>query len=685
MPTHPLLLASLLAATAGAGTTQTPPTLLQPAPVRIAAPAPALRAAFEAAGRGPLEDLALAGFNGQPLAGWLEFAALRSRLDRLPLARGNQFLAAHPGEPVAAAFRPEWLKALARRNEWPAFLAQWDTGIDDAGLRCLRLQALMASNRVDAAWTQQTQALWRSSGNPLPAACDGPFALLAAQGGLPDALRWERFDKAVEAGQPGVMRAIAQGLPAADAALAQLYAASLETPGNNVQGWPANARSRQVAAAALARLAKSDPDRAEALLPGMATPLAFDEAADARVRYAIALWSAASYLPSAARRLAAVPATAFDDTLREWQAREALSRSDWPAVLAAIRRMPDSQRNDSRWLYFAARTSALLGDAAGANALYAQAARSADFYGFLAADRLGQPYALCPWQPAAAPAAKQAIARDPGLVRALQLVMLDRRGWAGREWNAALARFTDVQRRLAVEVAQDNGWFDRGVFGLVNANGKRFPDEQRLYTLRFPLHHDATIRREAARNQLDPAWVAAEIRAESVFDPSARSAADARGLMQVLPATGAAVAAKNKLPWQGGDTLYDADANIAIGSAYLRELLGRYAGKPYLVIAAYNAGPTPVARWQAQRPALDADVWIETIGYKETRDYVTRVLSFSTVYDWRLNGNALPLTDRMLGTPSTTRKRFLCPVSGTPATLPTAPAQARTATVTARH
>ena len=83
----------------------------------------------------------------------------------------------------------------------------------------------------------------------------------------------------------------------------------------------------------------------------------------------------------------------------------------------------------------------------------------------------------------------------------------------------------------------------RAVFGLLNVDGTQHPEERNLYLLRFPLHHDDSIRRESARNNLDPAWVAAEIRAESVFDPKARSSADARGLMQVLPGTGAGVAA----------------------------------------------------------------------------------------------------------------------------------------------
>ena len=275
-----------------------------------------------------------------------------------------------------------------------------------------------------------------------------------------------------------------------------------------------------------------------------------------------------------------------------------------------------------------------------------------------------------------AQASKQAIARDPSIVRALQLFSLDRKGWAQREWDDALSRFSDEQRRIAVEVAQDNGWFDRGVFGLVNVGGKRYPEEQRLYLLRFPLHHDASIRREAAKNALDPAWVAAEIRAESVFDPNARSSADARGLMQVLPATGAGVAAKIGMPWKGGDSLYDADTNIALGTAYLRQLMDKYGGKPYQVIAGYNAGPAPLGRWISQRPMMDPDFWIETISYKETREYVARVLSFSTLYDWRLNGDAVRLSDRLLGNSGGPRKAFAC---ATPEPAKAAPPPASTA------
>jgi soluble lytic murein transglycosylase len=116
------------------------------------------------------------------------------------------------------------------------------------------------------------------------------------------------------------------------------------------------------------------------------------------------------------------------------------------------------------------------------------------------------------------------------------------------------------------------------------------------------------------------------------------------------------------LPWGGAQSLYDPDTNIVLGTAYLRQMLDKYGGKPYFAIAGYNAGPAPLQRWQSQRPGMDPDFWIETISYKETRDYVARVLAFSVIYDWRLNGDAAPVSDRMRGRAGN-RKSFACPTA----------------------
>lgn len=631
-------------------------------PVRaFASGDPALRAAFEAAARGNAQAAREAGLGGHPLAGWIEYAALAKGIDALPVARGTDFLARHRGQAVAAAFREQWLAELADRGEWRAFLAAWAPDVAGNALACHALHARHATGAADAAWDTQAQALWRETGESLPEACDPVFDALAARGGLTPALRWARLEAGAIAGSAGLMRFIARDLPADDRALGETYAAYVASPDGSAASWPKTERSRLVASHALAHLARSDPDKSEALLPPIAAALSFSEAERARVLYQVALWSVASYLPGSERRLANVPASAYDERLHEWRVREALARSDWAGALAAIRAMPSAQRSGSKYAYFEGRLAALTGDEATARTRYQSAARAADYHGFLAADRIDAPYALCPWRPDLDPADVARVAGDPALERAFLLYGLDRPGWAAREWKDALSRFDDAQRRIAIGRAQQVGWYDRAVFYL----GGDQPDELRLYHLRFPLEHEAVLRREAKRHDLDPAWVAAQIRAESTFTPHARSGADARGLMQVLPATGAAVSRRLGRTWRGAASLYEPETNIALGTAYLREQLDKH-GAPHVAIAAYNAGPTPVARWQAERAGLDADFWIETINYHETRDYVPRVLAFSVLYDWRLDGQARRLSDRMRGRFDGPRKDFRCPLAEVP-------------------
>ena len=505
----------------------------------------------------------------------------------MPTARAQSFLKRYEGQAVADAFRAAWLPALSRRQDWPTLRAAWKP-TPNVGLQCAELNARQAMGKADAQWTADAQKVWTSSGKSLPDSCDPVFAILGAQGGLPPALRWERIEKAAAEQQPAVMRSAARGLPAADAALANEYASFLETVTPRALNWPRTERSRKVAMYGLMRLAKSAPAAAESQLPQYATALGMNEAERGKVLYEAALWTVASYDPDSARRLNAVPESAYDERLHEWRVREAMARGDWRAALAAIRKMPKAQREDSRWRYFEGRLDEETGDKAAAQRAFQEAAKSPTFHGFLAADRLDQPYALCAWIPNDSAQAEAAIARDPAIVRAMELWKLERAGWATSEWNSALARFDDTQRRIAVEVARDNGWFDRAVFSL--GKGGEAAGECACTSCASRCTTTRRIRREAARQAIDPAWVAAEIRAESIFNPKARSGANAMGLMQVLPGTGATVARSLGLPWGGAASLYDSDTNIMLGTAYLRQMLNKY-GTPYVAIAAYNAGP----------------------------------------------------------------------------------------------
>ncbi|MBS0212850.1 MAG: transglycosylase SLT domain-containing protein [Proteobacteria bacterium] len=636
--------------------------------------------ALTLAEQGQLDAATARQLRGDPLVPWIDYATLHRDLDNVDPATVRAFLERNPGQVAAAMLRDEWLAVLAQRRDWKTFRAFRSDAMSPK-LRCADLDARLDAGEPDVRWYDAALALWRS-GDAQPSDCDAVFAQLASSGKLTPDVRWQRIDAAADAVDTAVMRAAARGLPEDQEAQAQAYARFIDAPSDAVGGWPRNARSRHIVAIGLAKQARRDPDGAEARLARLQPTLQLGEADRGRAQYAIALWTVASYLPASARRLAAVPASAYDAKLHEWQAREALARGDDATALKAIAAMDPAQRADPRWEYFEARLRERAGQLKAADALYRQAATTATYHGFLAADRLHLPYSICPLEVNAGASERAQIAATPALVRAFELYQIGRNGWAEKEWKAALTGFDDRQRQIAVLLANQIGWYDRATFALgKDASGQTAPDELRLYTLRFPLDHADTVRAQARRNAIDPAWVAAEIRAESAWNPQARSSADARGLMQLLPSVGQHLARTLGMPWGGVASLFDPRTSITLGSAFLRQMLDRYDGRIYLAIGAYNAGGGPVSRWLAQRGSLDPDLWIETVPYQETRDYIMRVLAFSVIYDWRLSGKATPLSERMLGrvVADAQQQRFACALPTTAPAASTSPSSSTAA------
>lgn len=642
------LLLALSTATAAAQTV---------APPDLSRQRPAIMEGFRVAERGALSVQDVARIADHPLLGWVEATAMRRQMPHATAREVRAVLRRHDGQPAADWLRDAWLMELAKRGDWSNFRADYRPSTSNE-FRCADLAARLATGAADAAWIADSQALWLT-GTTLPATCDAPFRTLQSMGKLDAGLRWQRIELAAAQGQTGLMRFLAPGLPAAEAALAKDYADFIDAPHARAAGWPKTPRSRDVAAEGLARLARRSPDAAQAQLATLSPALGLDETQRGKVLYEIALWTVASYLPGASTRLEAVPASAYDERLHEWRVREAMNRRDDAGAIRALEAMGATQRSDPRWQYYEARLRERLGQIDAAKALYKQSAATATFHGFLAADRLGQPYySLCPLEPSKDNTLRRRVANHPGLVRALELYVLDQVSLATREWTALLRSLDDAERYVAIDYALQAGWHDRAVFTVGTD-----PDDLRQYRLRFPLHHENVLRRESRKNAIDPAWVAAQTRAESAFMPRARSPANALGLMQLLPSTAAMTAKRLGLSYGGPASLYDPEFNMTLGIAHLRHELDQHGGVAYQAIAAYNAGPAPVKRWNRDRPGFDPDFWIETVTYKETRDYVARVIAFSVIYDWRLDGSAVPVTERLLGrtVPTSSRRAFSCP------------------------
>jgi len=141
----------------------------------------------------------------------------------------------------------------------------------------------------------------------------------------------------------------------------------------------------------------------------------------------------------------------------------------------------------------------------------------------------------------------------------------------------------------------------------------------------YPLGWRDALTAAAGRASVDPFLVAAVVREESSFYPQARSRVGARGLMQLMPDTGRAVAQARQIPFPDAEVLDQPVTNLQIGTIFFGGLLREF-GDARLAAAAYNAGPTRVREWWGNRKTDDLEVWVEQIPYNETRAFVKRVM-----------------------------------------------------------
>lgn len=167
---------------------------------------------------------------------------------------------------------------------------------------------------------------------------------------------------------------------------------------------------------------------------------------------------------------------------------------------------------------------------------------------------------------------------------------------------------------------------------LVSRRETRHQFSAQLIDLLYPRHYWEMIESFARRYSVDPILILAMIRQESGFFSKARSSASARGLLQIMPATGRELARRAGLRLNSVDRLYEPAVSIQLGCMYLKEMIGRYDGRTEKALAAYNGGPGNVDRWSRKVSGEDPVVFVSNIGFRETKHYVLRVIGNYHVY-----------------------------------------------------
>ncbi|OOC50331.1 MULTISPECIES: transglycosylase SLT domain-containing protein [Thioalkalivibrio] len=569
---------------------------------------------------------------GYPLTPYLDYRDLARNLNRADPDAVRRFVREHDDTPLAARLHGSYLTHLAREEQWGAYLEFLDS---DRSLSveqdCNRRQALLETGERDAA-LEDVESIWLH-GQSRPSACDPALKAWRDAGGLTGELAWDRFVLAVEAGQTGLARYLRRYLDRDDRPWAERWLDLASQPARVVEAdfdAGAHRSAEALMERAFTRWIRQDLDAALEGWEKDGRDLGLSSESAGRVQHALALRLALRYRPEALDFMAALEPEVFDTQLRQWQVRAALYERDWEVVMDAIRAMDRDVRDEAAWQYWYARALEQIESLEAARGFYERAARERNFYGFLAADRLGQPYRIGHQPLVLEDGQRAAMRTHAGMQRMRELVRLDRNAEARREWTHAVADMDTAELEAAARTFADWGWHDRAIF--TAARARNWDDIE----LRFPLAFDDLIVAGAREQGIDPAWAMAIARQESAFLYDVRSGAGALGIMQVMPATGRSIASAAGVRVNSDWDILDPATNARLGTYYLRRNLDRFGGHSMLSSAAYNAGAHRVSSWLPEDRAMDPDIWAELIPFSETRDYIRRVFAYRILYAVRL-------------------------------------------------
>lgn len=554
-----------------------------------------------------------------PLAPYLSFYGLRARIDLASVDEVLAWLRQHDDLPLHDAMRSHAMHYYGKHGKHDALLAVSQGVPGETVLRCYYFSALLDSDREHA--IKGARDLWLT-GQSRPSGCDTLFGRLKDEKVIDDELVWQRMLLAFRSNNASLMRYLrsqmrSTSFQARAEKLLRLYQKPMETRVLMPATDP-----RELALNGLHRLADKDPVYARKLVPILGKRYALTDSERDTVLARVAWFSTIRDLPENRAWLEQYLADTSSLRLLEQRVRRAVIEQDWDNVLHWVDRLPQSEQHSARWRYWRARA---LGEQGHDDSLmYLQlAANERSFWGFLAAQTLGKPYALNN-QPAPADTPAPDEQQQRALRRIETLIAINEHGLARDEWLYMLRRSDSAALQALANQALQRGWYHFSVETAL------FSGQRNVLDWRFPAAMQSNFEQLGAQLELDPWLLMALSRRESAFNPHARSPVGATGLMQLMPATAKQVARQIGMTLKGTEALHDPDTNLRLGGQYLADLLQRYNGNRVLALAAYNAGPHRVDRWLDERE-LPFDVFIESIPFYETREYVQAVLAYRVI------------------------------------------------------
>lgn len=565
-----------------------------------------------------------------PLYPYLQYQWLSNHLSDTD--KITAFLATYQDSRYASLLRTHWLDYLASQQRWNEFMQHYQAS-DNTALVCQFQWANYQTGNTAQA-LNEAKRLW-AIGETLPSECDPLLSALLATPIMTPELLWQRFELALKKDNVSLATHIQHLMAKADQGVAEVWIRVHKKPAliESSNFWqPVMGR---LFAHGVLRMAKSNLEGAIAIWDNNKVTANPDHETMQQVERGLALALARKRDARAFERLNRVVNP--DEEVREWKIRAALLEQNWSHVSSALAGLTMEEQKQPKWQYWQARALAETGNAPQAQMLFNKLALDRSFYGFLAADTINQPYQTSDKPVVLAGNELETLANEADFKVAQELGFLHRDLEAKRQWLFAIKKLSKPRLLVAAKLAQSWQWDQIAIVTMVQAD---YWDD---LALRFPVTYTSQVQNNASLQQLDPALVFGLMRQESMMDKNAQSPVGARGLMQIMPDTGRQIARKLNEPWQNANSLFEPDTNIKYGTFYYKQLVERFNGNFALAAAAYNAGPHRVDKWLPSGQWMPADVWIETIPFKETRKYVTSVLSYALIYSHRLQRNTLKI------------------------------------------
>ena len=581
---------------------------------------------------------------GYPLQRRLVFDDLDDRWRRTEPGRGalvalDAFVADHGDATLARRLASRLQSRLAQTGQWGLYLEVMRSP-SGVAMPCTTLRARAETGDLDG-FDEAATALWIEPVTR-PEVCRETLAGLV-EDGPPDIVAiWERIYAAIDANAFEHARETLGWLGTTDRAAVSAWLDAVDDPGAYLRSDALAADTplnRRAVADLVLRWSRIDTGAATDWWLANNDRWTFFKDRWYDTFRELVLRSAWRRLPEAYDRLASLVPREDDLELMEWRVRAALLAGDWLEVMRSLYRLPAEEREEDHWAYWEARALEVGGHEPQAQAIYARLAELQSWHGFLSADRLGLDYSIVDEPIEADPALLAELDSEPALVRSREYARTGMPAESRREWSNGLSGASS--ERLAAAAVLATAWDmpDRAILSAGQA------DARRALAYRFPVLFEDEVARAASEHRIEPAWIYGVMRRESAFQPDVVSSAGAIGLMQLMPATAEDVSRRRKLG-TGVPELTDGALNIDYGTWYLNHVAERFDGHPALATASYNAGPTRVKGWLPP-DVMEADRWIDTIPFSETRRYVRAVLAYAAIYEHRLTGRATRLSERL--------------------------------------